>query len=149
RRGLQPSRHLFPYTTLFRSRSAGAGFGLLLALSLIGCGEHALPAATETVAETEPVLSVRGEGELRSAKPTPLTVPGSNWSSRRVEWMLDEGSVVEEGDLLARFGAPDSEQKLAQALIELQRNALSRATKEGELGAAIGRVDVDLSQVAV
>src|SRR5690606_40407052 len=43
----------------------------------------------------------------------------------------------------------ESEQQLAQALIELQRNALSRAAKEGELDAAIGRVDVDLSQVAV
>ncbi|MGO1540684.1 MAG: efflux RND transporter periplasmic adaptor subunit [Luteimonas sp.] len=122
---------------------------LLLALALAGCGEDALPAATETVAETDLVLSVRGEGELRSAKPTPLTVPGRNWSSRRVEWMLDEGTAVEEGDVLARFGAPDSEQQLAQALIDLQRNALTRATKEGELDTAIGRVDVDLSQVAV
>ena len=122
---------------------------LLLALALAGCGEDALPAATETVAETDLVLSVRGEGELRSAKPTPLTVPGRNWSTRRVEWMLDEGTAVEEGDVLARFGAPESEQQLAQALIDLQRNALTRATKEGELDTAIGRVDVDLSQVAV
>lgn len=114
-----------------------------------GCGGNALPPATETVARSELVLSVRGEGELRSAKPTPLTVPGSNWSSRRVEWMLPEGSLVAKGDLLARFSAPDSEQQLAQALIELRRNALARAAKEHELQAAIGRVDVDLSQVAV
>ena len=120
-----------------------------LALAIAGCGGDALPAATETVAETDLVLAVRGEGELRSARPTPLTVPGRNWSSRRVEWMLDEGTAVKEGDLLARFGAPDSEQQLAQALIDLRRNALSRATKEGELETAIGRVDVDLSQVAV
>jgi hypothetical protein len=124
-------------------------FPCALALVLAGCGADALPAAIETVAETDLVLSVRGEGELRSAKPTPLTVPGRNWSSRRVEWMLDEGTAVKKGDLLARFGAPDSEQQLAQALIELQRNALARAAKEGELEAAIGRVDVDLSQVAV
>lgn len=123
---------------------------LVFALVLGACnGQDALPAATETVAETELVLSVRGEGELRSARPTPLTVPGRNWSSRRVEWMLDEGSVVKKGDLLARFSSQESEQQLAQALIELQRNALARAAKEGELEAAIGRVDVDLSQVAV
>ena len=122
---------------------------LALVLALAACGQDTLPAATEVVSESELVLSVRGEGELRSAKPTPLTVPGSNWSSRRVEWMLDEGSAVKKGDLLARFSSQESEQQLAQALIELQRNALSRAAKEGELDAAIGRVDVDLSQVAV
>lgn len=121
---------------------------MAMALSLAGCGGDALPAATETVAETDLVLSVRGEGELRSARPTPLTVPGRNWSSRRVEWMLDEGSTVKQGDLLARFGAPDSEQQLAQALIELRRNALARAGKQDELAGTIGRVDVDLSQVA-
>lgn len=122
---------------------------LVLALALAACGQDTLPAATEVVTDTELVLSVGGEGELRSAKPTPLTVPGRNWSSRRVEWMLEEGSVVKEGDLLARFSSQESEQQLAQALIELQRNALARAAKEGELEASIGRVDVDLSQVAV
>ncbi|MET0328903.1 MAG: hypothetical protein ABW163_09070 [Luteimonas sp.] len=122
---------------------------LLLVLGLAGCGPSPLPVATETLAETDLLLAVRGEGELRSAKPTPLNVPGSNWASRRVEWMLPEGSVVAEGDLLARFASPDGEQQLAQAMIELQRNALSRAAKEGELQTAIGRVDVDLSQVAV
>lgn len=122
---------------------------LAVALLAAGCGTDALPAATETVVESELVLSIRGEGELRSARPVPLAVPGSNWSMRRVEWMLDEGSMVEQGDLLARFGAPDSELELSQALIELQRTALARAAKEGDLAAAIGRVDVDLSQVAV
>ncbi|MCD9028014.1 hypothetical protein LDO26_07310 [Luteimonas sp. BDR2-5] len=122
---------------------------LAVALLLAGCGEAPLPAATETVAEAELVLSVRGEGELRSARPTPLTIPGRNWSSRRLDWMLPEGSLVKRGELLARFSSPEGEQQLAQALIELQRNALARAAKEGELGTALGRVDVDLSQVAV
>lgn len=118
-------------------------------LLLAACGPMPLPVATETLAETDLILSVRGEGELRSTKPTLLNVPGSNWSSRRVEWMLPEGSVVAEGDLLARFASPSGELQLAQAMIELQRNALSRAAKKSELEAAIGRVEVDLSEVAV
>lgn len=122
---------------------------LSLALLLAGCGADAVPPATETVAEGPLELSVRGEGELHSARPTPLNVPGSNWSTRRVEWMLDEGSVVAKGDLLARFASPDGRMQLAQAQIELQRNALARAAKEGDLDATIGRVDLDLSQVAV
>jgi HlyD family secretion protein len=92
---------------------------------------------------------VRGEGELRSAKPTPLIVPGKNWSARQVEWMVPEGSLVKKGDLLARFISPEGEQQLAQAMIDLQRNALARAAKESGLDATQGRVEVDLSQVAV
>lgn len=139
------SRHI-PHSGV--RRAVLAAWMLPLAL-LAGCGEDTMPAAIETVAEAPLVLSVRGEGELRSAQPTPLMVPGRNWSSRRVEWMLDEGSVVGKGDLLARFASPDGEMQLAQAQIELLRNALARAAKEGDLETAIGRVDVDLSQVAV
>lgn len=95
-------------------------------LVLAACGPIPLPVATETLAETDFMLSTRGEGELLSTKPTLLNVPGSNWSSRRVEWMLAEGSVVAEGDLLARFASPDGKLQLAQAMIELQRNAVAR-----------------------
>jgi len=117
--------------------------------TLAGCSGDTAPAATETVVPGELVLSMHGEGELRSAKPTPLVVPGHNWASRQVEWMLPEGSLVGKGDLLARFTAEEGKQQLGQALIDLQRNALARQAKESSLEAAQGRVDVDLAQVAV
>ena len=122
---------------------------LASALVLAACGDKTLPAVTETVALQDLVLSVQGEGDLRSAKPTPLTVPGSNWSSRQVEWMLAEGSRVKKGDLLARFSSLDGKQQLDQAMLELQRNALARVAKQSELQANQGRVEVDLSNVAV
>ncbi|WP_181444154.1 hypothetical protein [Pseudoxanthomonas sp. z9] len=126
-----------------------AGLVLALACALAACGKSEAPVATETVAPGQLRIAVRGEGELRSAKPTPLMVPGQNWSARQVEWMLPEGSLVKKGDLLARFISPDGEQQLAQAMIDLQRNALARIAKEGDLASALGRVEVDLSQVAV
>src|SRR3546814_6186843 len=85
---------------------------------------------------------------LRSARPTPLQVPGTGWSSRRIEWMLPEGSRVKKGELIARFSSDESEQDLAQALVDLQRNALARAAKDNELALAQGRVGVDMAQVA-
>ncbi len=121
----------------------------LLAGALVACGPAAQPPASETVVRGPLVLSVVGEGELRSSRPTPLNVPGKNWAARQVTWMLPEGSLVRKGDLLARFVSPEGEQQLAQALIDLQRNALARAAKSGELDAGQGRVAVDLSQVAV
>jgi hypothetical protein len=122
---------------------------LLLAGLCAGCADAPVPAATETIAPAALVLSVRGEGELRSAKPVPLTVPGSNWSSRQVDWMLPEGSRVRKGELLARFSAPEGKQQLEQALIDLQRNALAKAAKEVDLEAGKGRVEVDLAHVQV
>ena len=121
------------------------GVGMLVA----ACGSDEMPVASETVAQGPLTISVRGEGELRSAKPTPLNVPGKNWAQRQVEWTLPEGSLVKKGDVLARFVSPEGEQQLAQAMIDLQRNALARAAKESGLESAQGRVEVDLSRVAV
>ncbi|SDQ24410.1 hypothetical protein SAMN05428982_0255 [Pseudoxanthomonas sp. CF385] len=122
---------------------------LVLVAALAACGDADVPVASETVARGPLTLVVRGEGELRSAKPTPLTVPGKNWAQRQVEWMVPEGSLVKKGELLARFISPEGEQQLAQAMIDLQRNALARAAKESGLVSTQGRVEVDLSQVAV
>src|SRR5690606_7681638 len=109
------------------------GWPLAAALLLAGCGESPAPAVTETVAAGPVLLEARGDGELRSAKPTPLQVPGRGWSSRRIDWMLAEGSRVKRGELIARFSSDESRQDLAQALVDLQRNALARATKDEEL----------------
>lgn len=118
------------------------------ALLLAACGEPPAPPVTETVVAGPLVLETRAEGTLRSAKPTPLQVPGTGWSSRRIEWMLPEGSRVKKGELIARFSSEQSEQDLAQALVDLQRNALARAAKDDELASARGRVGVDMAQVA-
>lgn len=118
-------------------------------LALGACSDQIAPAATETVAAAPLRLSVRGEGELKSAKATPLNVPGRNWAARQVEWMLSEGSAVKKGDLIARFSADQGKQELAQTLIDLQRNQLARAAKQGDLDTAQSKVGVDLAQVAV
>lgn len=117
--------------------------------STTGCTAEQVPAATEIVAAAPLRLSVAGEGELKPAKATPLQVPGRNWSARQLEWMLPEGSAVKRGDLIARFSAAQGQQELAQTLIDLQRNELARAAKQGDLDTAQSKVAVDLAQVAV
>jgi HlyD family secretion protein len=102
----------------------------------------------ERTALAPATLSVEADGALRAAKATPLNVPGQQWAQRQLKWSLPDGSWVKQGDLIARFSAEESKQQLATALIEVQRSALSRATKEGELGDALGKLEVDLAQVA-
>lgn len=123
--------------------------GLLALFVLSACSSDIAPAATETLAVAPLHLSVRGEGELKSAKSTPLNVPGRNWAARQVQWMLPEGSAVKKGDLVARFSAEQGKQELAQTLIDVQRNLLARAAKQGDLETAQSKVAVDLAQVAV
>ncbi|WP_408951423.1 efflux RND transporter periplasmic adaptor subunit [Lysobacter sp. Hz 25] len=131
-------------------RAASRCAALAVALALLsGCASDTAPAIVETVAAAPLRLSVRGEGELKSAKATPLNVPGRNWASRQLEWMLPEGSAVRKGDLIARFSAAQGQQELSQTLIDLQRNLLARAAKQGELATAQSKVAVDLAQVAV
>src|SRR5690606_1334113 len=117
-------------------------------LLLVACGGESVSEKPVEVVEMRPLaLSIAANGEVKSTKSTPLPVPGRQWSRRRLEWMVPEGSTVNEGELIARFSADEAELSLSQALIDLQRNALSRSTKQGELDAAQGRVDVDLAAV--
>ena len=122
--------------------------GIVLTLCLSACQDQHAPASIEVVKPHRLMLSVSGTGQLRAAKSTALTVPGSNWDSRQLDWMLPEGTRVKKGDLIARFSSPEGKQALDKASVDLQRNALQRLAKEMELATANGRVDVDLSEVA-
>src|SRR3546814_20852004 len=100
---------------------------LAAALLLAACGEPPAPPVTETVVAGPLVLETRADGTLRSARPTPLQVPGTGWSSRRIAWMLPEGSRVKQGGLIPRFSSDESEQDLAPQQVTLKRNTPARA----------------------
>ena len=121
---------------------------LLLALALAACGDKPSDAPPVEIIEARPLeLSVDALGELRSAKATPLSVPGTNFAQRQLTWMLPEGSVVKTGDTIARFSAARGEVDLAEARVNLLRNVLARSSKEADLGTVEARIEADLSQV--
>ena len=125
------------------------GLWLLLAL-LAGCGHGTGDyVVLESVQARTLLFSVHGEGELHSSKPTPLLVPGTQFTLRQLNWMAPDGSPVKKGELVARFSAQQSQQDLAQARIDLQRNTLARLSKQAELSDRRGQLGVDLTQVAV
>ena len=117
------------------------------AFALAGCGgAETGSGATELVSAGPVKMSVQAQGELRAAKATSLRVPGQNFAPRQLLWTVPDGSQVEEGDVVARFGAPQSKLELDKALIEIQRNALARVAKESDLDVGLDRVDVELAQ---
>lgn len=122
---------------------------LVLWLALVvGCSsapDRELPVEVLTAAPL--ALDVEATGQVRAKHSTPLVVPGRNWTRQQVTELAPDGSFVKKGQVIARFSAAQSELQLSEALLEIQRNALARASKQEALEATVGRIQVDLAQV--
>jgi multidrug efflux pump subunit AcrA (membrane-fusion protein) len=138
---------------------------LALMLALAGCGdrEPAASGAIETLAARPWAETLQVDGEINAAASTMLAVPGSGWSQRVLVSMVAEGSAVRQGDVVARFDAPQSRMELSQAELELLRKTLAeagnaanaaverstlageRAKVEDDLGLSRRYADVDLT----
>ncbi len=122
--------------------------GVTALLGIAGCQSEPASVPVTQVMQAAPLqMSIFATGQLRAKASTPLLIPGEQWSQRQLIWMVEDGSPVHAGDVVARFGAPASELELSKALLDLQRNALARGGAEDKLRAAKGRVDVDLADV--
>lgn len=128
--------------------SQRAALACLLALALAACG--AAPPANQVgaqVADGPLRISVTASGTLQPIHATPLMVPGQQFTQRQLAWILPDGSHVEKGEVIARFSAQQSEQDLAEALVDLQRNALARAGKQSDIDTRRDQLDVEMAQV--
>jgi len=102
----------------------------------------------ERMASAPTVFSIDAQGRLNAVASTPLNVPGQPWPQRQLVWMLADGSRVHKGEVVARFSSERGKLDLDSALVDIARNALTRATKLGELEDTQGQLGVDLSSVA-
>ena len=111
---------------------------LALAGLLSGCDTTASSASpAETLAPRAWQETLEADGEIKAAASTPLTVPGSGWTSRVLVDMVPDGSSVKKGDVVARFDAPQARSDLSQADLELLRKTL--AEEANRQNAEIGR----------
>lgn len=116
-----------------------AAVALLVATWLAGCGaaSSTVSGPSETLAPRAWSESLEADGEIKAAANTPLTVPGSGWTSRVLVEMVPDGSSVHKGDVVARFDAPQSRMELSQADFELLRKTL--AEEASRQSAAVDR----------
>ena len=134
--------------------AAALAASLTLAATLLaGCdGTSSTPAgASETLAARTWSETLDVDGEITAATSTPLTVPGSGWSSRVLVQMVPDGSSVTKGQVVARFDAPQARAELSQADVELLRKTLAEeanrrnaAVERGVLTGDRARVEDDL-----
>jgi hypothetical protein len=117
------------------------------AMLLAACGKDAGDSLISERVQSGPLLiAVQAEGDLHAVKSTQLVVPGQQFASRQLAWMLPDGSPVKKGELVARFSAEQSKQDLADALLDLQRNALTRTGKQSDLDTQHGKLEVSLAE---
>ncbi len=96
---------------------------------LSACGDESTSRApTETVAARSWTETLEVEGEIKAASDTPLKVPGEGWDNRTLLEMVEDGSIVKKGDVVARFDAPRARMELTQAEAELLRKELGELT---------------------
>jgi HlyD family secretion protein len=125
-------------------------------LALAACNDgSAVRAATETLAVRPWLETLEADGEIKAASSTALAVPGTGWENRQLLVMVEDGSAVKKGEVIARFDAPQARMELSQAETELLRKQLgeqslvdSTAMSRAELSADRAKVsgDLDLSE---
>ena len=125
---------------------------LAAAALLSGCdGASAPKVPGEILAARAWTETLAADGEIKAATDTPLTVPGSAWASRVLVDMVADGSSVKQGQVVARFDAPQARAELSQADVELLRKTLAEeanrqnaAVERGVLAGDRAKVEDDL-----
>ncbi len=126
----------------------------ILLLGLNACSSDAdgdrLP--VEKVSQGPWREELSADGEIKAAASTSLSVPGDGWDQRNLLSMVPNGSVVEKGQVIAKFDAAESRVQLSQAETDLLRKELSEAAVQAqinlgraELGSESAKVDTDLN----
>jgi len=123
------------------------GLWLLLAGCLIGCESASQNHALLTVANRDWQETVLARGEIVSAKVTPLNVPGQGFELRQVLSLINDGSRVQKGDLIARFDAPSVQKELSTLELDLLRNTLLSAAQRNQKRMTEVQLDTEIADV--
>ena len=75
---------------------------------------------TLVVARTTFVRRVTADGSLRAVVATPVVTPDDLPRSPKLSWLADDGTVVHEGDLVARLDPTDASSQLREATVNLE-----------------------------
>lgn len=125
-------------------RSIFTGGALAVVLAAVAIGVRAVaglagpPVPTMTVAAARFKVRVVAEGNLSAVRSTPLAAPMKPHMAFTLAWLVHDGSLVEEGDIIARFDASqlekDREDGLSDRRISDHRISSARTSQEVTIG---------------
>ena len=90
------------------------------------------------------VHRVTAEGTLKAETTTPLTVPSEVRRTVRLAWVAADGSVVAEGDLIARFDPTEMEERLDEGRADLESAGLEVDKSKVESGVKVKSIETKL-----
>ncbi len=111
-----------------KRRTVFVGLALTVVLAAVTIGVRALtglgapPVPTMTVTATPFKVRVVAEGNLSAVRSTPLAAPIENRIGYTLAWLVDDGTMVEEGDVVARFDASQLEKNREDGLSDRRIN---------------------------
>jgi HlyD family secretion protein len=124
------------------------GGALILVASLAGCGGEDVAVPTVTVRMEPLVRRVAAEGNLESARATPVSVPIEAPGPMRIAWLAPDGARVRAGDVIATFDPTELEKALDTARGDLgkTREQMKKSGATGSAALADLAIDADLAR---
>ncbi len=119
---------------------------LVTAIAIAAAALHGLsgPMVPTMKVESSPFkVRVVAEGNFSAVKSTPLAAPIRPQMAFTVAWLVDDGTVVNEGDIVARFDPTQLERNREDGLTErrISDHRISTATTNRRV--AVGKLDRD------
>lgn len=131
-----------------RTVLAGLGAAAVAAAALVvGWGIAARGASqvpTTTVRSSPFRVRVTAEGNLGAVRSTPLTAPMKPQTAFTVAWLVEDGTVVDEGDVVARFDPSRLEQDREEGFSDQRISRHKIDSAEVSLDVSIDKLDRDV-----
>lgn len=135
----------------------GIGGAVVVAVAAIAVsrliGRPGPTVPTMTVKEAPFRVRVTAEGNLAAVQSTPLTAPMKPQMPFTLAWLVEDGTVVEEGDVIARFDASqlekDRDDGLSDQRISDHRIDSARTSRDVNVGKLDRDVDVAQHELEV
>jgi HlyD family secretion protein len=105
---------------------------VFIAVILNSCSRQKPPAVTYQLTHGDYQMTVSGEGELEARNAQVLTAPAVR-PPPTLSYLIDEGSNVEKGDIIAKFTSSDIETEYLEAKEDVETEKADAVTKEAQL----------------
>ncbi len=135
---------------------AGTVIVILIIFLIISVSSGTPNIATYEVDMGEFIIDIQGKGELKASKSTAVGVPARVYGSTRVTRIVEDGTIVKEGDFLVQFDTSEFENRVkerqnalenAKADLSSQKASIESNRKEQENNYLIQQYDYEKSKL--